>query len=92
MTHVGFWHENMGGRPRGERWDRETGVSEPISLPEPAQPHDPLGAAAAEYCRLRHQDTDEVGACRGNGECRVCRETVAAIVRAYQTTALTRGE
>ncbi len=58
-------------------------------MDNPTQPRDPLKAAAAEYCKLRHVDGE---ACKGGGDCFFCQDTAARIIRAYNSEALTKGE
>ena len=63
-----------------------SGTSEPLTLPQ--QPRDPLKAAAAAYCKIRHKDSG-AEACRAEGECFFCQDTVALIIRAYNDEAQT---
>lgn len=58
-----------------------------LDLPTPAQPRDPLAAAARVYCAMRHSDGSEQ--CLERGRCKVCRETASAIVRAWEEAQLT---
>lgn len=54
----------------------------------PKQKRDPLKAAAAAYCQIRHKDSG-AEACRAEGECFFCQDTVARVVRAYNNEAHT---
>lgn len=54
----------------------------------PTQKRDPLKAAAAAYCQIRHKDSG-AEACRAEGECFFCQDVVAAVIRAYLNEAHT---
>ena len=55
----------------------------------PEQKRDPLKAAAAEYCQIRHSDASKGEGCKGEGQCFFCQDTVARIIRAYNNEAHT---
>lgn len=55
----------------------------------PEQKRDPLKAAAAEYCQIRHSDASKGEGCKGEGQCFFCQDTVARILRAYLNEAHT---
>ena len=55
----------------------------------PTQKRDPLKAAAAEYCLIRHSDASKGEGCKGEGQCFFCQDTVARIIRAYNNEAHT---